>query len=68
MMVANEIKREIHELVEDIDDNVFLSSMLEILKEVKEHPKKEGVQRINLLQHLGKFIEKNDGLLKRLAQ
>ncbi|MBK9018197.1 MAG: hypothetical protein IPM82_31405 [Saprospiraceae bacterium] len=65
MMVATEIKKEIHELVDGIDDKVFLSSMLEMLKEVNDQPKNKGVQSINLLQHLDKFIEKNNGLLKR---
>lgn len=66
-MVATEIKKEIKELIEEIDDQAFLSSMLEMLKEVKEQPQK-GVKSINLLKHLDGFIQKNEGLLKRLAQ
>ncbi len=67
-MVGIEIKKEIHELVDEIDDKEFLASMLEILKEMKEQPKNQEVKSLDLLRHLDSFIEKNDGLLKRLAQ
>ncbi len=67
-MVATEIKKEIYSLVDEIDDKSFLSAMLEMLKEAKEKPLDEEGKTISLLKHLEKFVEKNDGLLKRLAQ
>ncbi len=68
MMGEIDIKKEIHDLVEEIDNKEFLVSMFNMLKELKVQPQQEGEQSINLMEHLEAFIKKNDGLLKRLAQ
>ncbi len=67
-MGATVLKKEIHEIIDEIEDKAFLSSMLDMLKGLRPVPAADAPKPINLLQHLDKFIEENDGLLKRLAQ
>lgn len=67
-MGAAVLKKEIHDIIDEIEDKAFLSSMLDMLKSIKPAPTAGAPKPINLLQHLDKFMEENDGLLKRLAQ
>jgi hypothetical protein len=65
--IMDEIKKEIHALVEEINDIPTLKAILQILKEEKGKPQGEERQTINLLKHFEKILEEEHNLLKRLA-
>lgn len=67
-MGAEKIKKSIHELVDQIEDEQLLQAFLTVLTEAEKKPATEGGVTIDLLKNLDAYIEENKGLLTRLAQ
>lgn len=67
-MGADKIKKSIHELVDQIEDEQILQAVLNVLTEAEKKTAPEGQTTIDLLENLDTYIEENKGLLNRLAQ